>query len=401
MCNACTTAVHAPPRPSLELADIVRAHGKAYRAAHVLTSAQSAVLRDIERCRTAVLGGHVLVCQDCGHRGDPSYNSCRNRHCPKCQSAAAFKWVEARTERVLPTHYFHVVFTLPAELRGLAMRNRRLVFDLLFAAASATLLEFAKDPQRLGGRLGMTMVLHTWARDLSFHPHIHVIVTGGGLSPDGERWVALPENYLFPLEPLRALFRGKFLAGLSEAHAQGKLDLGEEPVDPQGFDRLRSKLYAMSWHLYAKRPFGGPEQVIKYLGRYTHRVGISNSRLETMSETGQVTFRTKNGDKVTLAAEVFLGRFLQHVLPERFVKIRHYGLLAPANVNTKLVAARALLEATAQVRSVSNIPSGPSDADTASPGVLPTKACPACGSQRLRREPIPKATTETQTRRPP
>ena len=245
--GTCTSLVRAPSvRPALELADIVREHGATYRKAHALTPEQSAVLGDIVRCRTALLGGHVDTCP-CGYRGEPAYNSCRNRHCPKCQGAAARKWVEARVERVLPTHYFHVVFTLPSELRELAMRNRRIVFNLLFSAASATLLELGEDPKRLGARLGITMVLHTWARDLAFHPHVHAIVTGGGLAGAGtesESWLALRDEYIFPVEVMAALFRGKFLAGLSKAHAKGDLDLGPEPIDPEGFDRLLTRLHA-------------------------------------------------------------------------------------------------------------------------------------------------------------
>ena len=377
--GARAVAPRAPARPTLELADIVRAHEADYRSTHAVTPEQSKVLRDIVRCRTPALGGHVEVCA-CGYKSDPSYNSCRNRHCPKCQSSAAYKWIEARTERVLPTHYFHVVFTLPAELRDLAMRNRRLVFNLIFSCASATLLELGEDPGRLGARLGVTMVLHTWARDLAFHPHVHAIVTGGGLALSGDtRWLPLRDEYFFPVEVMGALFRGKLLAALSAAHARNELDLGTEPVDPEGFERLHRRLYAKKWNVYAKRPFGGPEQVIKYLGRYTHRVGISNSRLVSMDERG-VTFRTKNGQTVTLDAAAFLERFLQHVLPGRFVKIRHYGLLAPAHVHGGLDVARALLAEKA----------GDSPTTTSSQDPMPAKLCPACGLPRLRPEPLPR-----------
>ncbi len=307
-------------------------------------------------------------------------------------------------ERLLPTHYFHVVFTLPAELRGVAMRNRRLVFDLIFAAASATLLDLGKDPKRLGARLGITMVLHTWARDLSFHPHVHAIVTGGGLSLDDARWASLRDEYIFPVEVMGALFRGKFLAGLAAAHARGKLDLGsqhgDEPVDPEAFDRLRKRLYAKSWHVYAKRPFGGPEQVIKYLGRYTHRVGISNARLAAMDDAGRVTFRTKNGAEVTLDAQVLVGRFLQHVLPDGFVKIRHYGILAPGNVGTRLVKASALLAAEAATGPVST---GAPLAEGHVVSVVEemANACPGCGALELRRTAIPNASPHALERGPP
>lgn len=384
--GACAVAPRAPTRPALELADIVRAHEADYRSTHAVTPEQSKVLHDLTQCRTPALGGHVEVCA-CGYRSDPSYNSCRNRHCPKCQSSAAYKWIEARTERVLPTHYFHVVFTLPAELRDLARRNRRLVYDLIFRCASATLLELGEDPKRLGARLGVTMVLHTWARDLAFHPHVHAIVTGGGLALDGDaRWLPLREDYLFPVKVMGALFRGKLLAALSAAHARNELDLGPEPVDPEGFERLHRRLYAKNWHVYAKRPFGGPEQVIKYLGCYTHRVGISNSRLVSMDERG-VIFRTKNGQTVTLAGTAFLERFLQHVLPRRFVKIRHYGLLAPARVHEDLEIARSLLAKKAG--------DSPTTA-TSSQDPLHAKVCPDCGLQGLRREPLPPPAMQPQ-----
>jgi hypothetical protein len=228
---------------------------------------------------TAELGGHLDACLECGYSA-PSYNSCRNRHCPKCQALAQGKWIEGRIERVLPIHYFHVVFTLPAELRALASHHRRKVFDLLFGAASGTLLDLGNDPKRLGAELGVTMVLHTWARDLSFHPHVHAIVTGGGLSSDGERWIRARGRYLFPIEVMGALFRGKLLAALDRAVAQGDIVMpGGDAADPEAWNLLRDRLHRARWNVYAKRPFGGAEQVIRYLGRYTHRVGISNHRL--------------------------------------------------------------------------------------------------------------------------
>lgn len=319
-------------KPALELADIVRAYGPAFVQSRVLRPEQRAALRDIERCRTAVLGGHLDVCTACGHE-QPSYNSCRNRHCPKCQALAQARWVDKRISRLLPVHYFHVVFTLPAELRAVVKRHRERCFDLLFAAASATLLELARDPKRLGAELGVTMVLHTWTRELSFHPHVHAIVTGGGLSDDDARWVPTRKGFLFPVRVMGALFRGKMLAALERAHAHGHLDLGN--VDLRA---LRSK----PWIVYAKRPFGGPEQVIRYLGRYTHRVGISNQRLVSMDERG-VTFRTKDGRVVTIPGDEMLARFVEHVLTPRFVKIRHYGLHASTHATTRLERARELL----------------------------------------------------------
>jgi hypothetical protein len=324
----------APPRTRaahLELADVVRAHGEAFAKSRVLRPEERGALRAIEQCRTAVLGGHLDVCTDCAYER-PSYNSCRNRHCPKCQALAQARWIDKRVERVLPTHYFHVVFTIPGELRAVARRSREAVFDLLFACASQTLLALGDDPERLGAELGITMVLHTWTRDLRFHPHVHAIVTGGGLSSDASRWVRSRRAFLFPVHVMGALFRGKMIAALERSHARGQIDLSA--VDVQA-------LYKARWVVYAKRPFGGPEQVIRYLGRYTHRVGISNSRLVSMRDQ-RVTFRTKTG-VATLSGEAFLARFLQHVLPPRFVKIRHYGLHSASHATTRLFEAKQLL----------------------------------------------------------
>jgi hypothetical protein len=249
-------------------------------------------------------------------------------------------------EYVLPTHYFHVVFTLPHELGVLTLRNRKTIFNLLFSAAARTLLELGQDEQRLGAQLGVTTVLHTWTRDLRFHPHVHCIVTGGGLAPQGDRWISSRQKYLFPVRVLSTLFRGKFLDGLACAYERGELDLGgacAELANPEAFARLKDTLYRKNWVVYAKRPFAGPEQVFKYLGQYTHRVGISNHRLVSFDERG-VCFRTKNGKQVTVAPAEFIRRFLLHVLPNGFVKIRHYGLLASSNVHTKLAEARRRLE---------------------------------------------------------
>lgn len=252
-------------------------------------------------------------------------------------------------ERVLPTRHFHVVFTIPQELKPLAFHNRAVFFKLLFDAASRTLLELGQDPKRLGGLLGITAVLHTWTRSLAFHPHLHCIVTGGGLSPDGTRWVPAPHSrgrYLFPVDVMKALFRGKLLAALSQAYERGEL---EWHADPASFARLRDQLYRKDWCVYCKSPFGGAAQVFNYLGRYTHRVGISNQRLISMDDRG-VTFFTKNGATDTLAPDEFIRRFLLHVLPPGFVKIRHFGLLAPGNVNTRLKIARGLLASVARLR---------------------------------------------------
>ena len=337
----------ASRRLALELADIVRAHGESFRRDHDLTPEQAAALRDIERCRTAALGGHLESCEACGY-SHPVYNSCRNRHCPKCQCLAAEKWIAEREARILPTRHFHVVFTLPAQLRALARYRPRLVFDLLFAASAETLQELARDENHLGAQLGITSVLHTWTRELGLHPHVHCIVSGGGLSVDGTHWIA-KKRFLFPVHVMGELFRGKMLDGLRRAHARGDFGGLRDFEDPEGFDRFMATLARKDgkkkrWIVYAKRAFREGEHVLRYLGRYTHRVGIANSRLVSLVD-GKVTFRTKDGKTITLAAEDFLARFVAHVLPRGFVKIRHYGLLAPGNVKTKLVAARALLVA--------------------------------------------------------
>jgi Putative transposase/Transposase zinc-binding domain len=410
--------VRRPVRPALELADIVRAHGEAYRLSHALTPEQHAVLRATAQCRTAALGGHLDVCSSCGFSSEPSYNSCLNRHCPKCQAVASAIWVAGRMKRVLPTHYFHVVFTLPAGLRPLAASNRRAVFDLLFASASATLLELGRDPKRLGAELGFTMVLHTWARDLTFHPHVHGIVTGGGLSADGTKWVAARPKFLFPVHVMGDLFRGKFLAGLKTAHAKGKLTLPASMADdPEAFDQLVDRLFRppppsptprrrgqrrrrrAGWVVYCKRPFGGPEQVLRYLGRYTHRVGISNHRLVGMDEQG-VTFRTKDGKTTTLLPQPFLERFLQHVLPPGYTKIRHYGLMAAANATTKLEIARLRLSPSALAPALpANDSAQAGDAQAPAPFEailleltgIDARVCPACGLRTLRPQPLPEA----------
>jgi hypothetical protein len=299
----------------------------------VLTPDQQKVMRAVEACRTEVLGGHLDACDHCGY-SQPSYNSCRDRHCPKCQSLKQAKWIEERLDRLLPIHYFHVVFTLPSALRQVCRRNQRELYKLLFEAATKTLLTLGDDPKRLGAQLGITGVLHTWTRELEFHPHLHCIVTGGGLSPDGSRWIPARRKYLFPIRVLSRLFRGIFLDALKRA-----FEAGEIRLDGNDLKRLVDPLYQTEWVVYAKRPFGGPEQVFKYLGRYTHRVGISNQRLVSMDERG-VCFATKSGRTITLAPEEFIRRFLLHVLPPGFVKVRHYGLWASGNVPTRLATAR-------------------------------------------------------------
>lgn len=284
-------------------------------------------------------------CKQCGHE-TPSYNSCSDRHCPKCQALRQAKWIAGRKERILPSNYFHLVFTLPAELRSVAMCNRKVIFDMLFAASAETLLELGRDEKHLGVLLGITSVLHTWTRELEFHPHIHCVVTGGGLDVDGDRWLNTKPDFLFPVKVLSKLFRGKFLSALSQSQAEGILEFQggcAHLKKAKRFKKLLGTLYSKDWVVYAKPPFGGPEVVFDYLGRYTHRVAISNQRLISMDEQG-VTFATKDGKKATLAPTEFIRRFLMHVLPGRYTKIRHFGLLAPSNVNTKLASAREILE---------------------------------------------------------
>ncbi len=393
-------ACHSTKRPVVELADIVRVHAAALGQSYALSPHQHAVLRAIALCRTAALGGHLDVCPQCGW-SQPAYNSCRNRHCPKCQNLAQARWTEARVEQTLPTHHFHVVFTLPAELRPLAQRNPKLVYNMLFACASQTLLELGRDPEQLGAQLGITMVLHTWCRKLNLHPHVHCIVTGGGLSGDEQRWIPTKPDFLFPVEVMGALFRGKFLAALGSANDSGKLTLGpkDEPQDPEAFDRLVDRLYHKPWVVYCKRPMAGAEQVVRYLGRYTHRVAISNARLVAMDERG-VTFRTKNGKAVVLEPVEFLRRFLLHVLPSGFTKIRHYGLMASGKAKLKREVARTLLTQSAPETFPDGLaqtrPLTPKREDWSSLACRLTgndpRLCPSCRSAMLVRSPLPDPT---------
>jgi len=313
-------------RPRFDIADIVRRHRPELQAEGTLTLAQRRVLSAIALCRTAALGGHVDVCGACGYE-HPAYNSCRNRHCPKCQALRQERWISARSERLLPVRHFHAVFTLPSELRRLARYAPREVFGALFEAASQTLLELGDT--HLGARLGITMVLHTWTRDLRFHPHVHALVTAGGLTAGGSAWRATGRKFLFPVKVMGALLRGKMMAALRELHARGRFAGFDDFDDPEAFDHLMRKLAWHDWVVYAKKPFKRVDHVLQYLGRYTHRVGIANSRILDV-KSDAVTFRTKHGQSVTLAPVEFLRRFVQHVLPDGFHKIRHYGLYAGA-----------------------------------------------------------------------
>jgi Putative transposase/Transposase zinc-binding domain len=384
-------------RPPLEVAQIFRHHGPAYRQNHGLTPGQRQAMRDIEQCRTASLGGHVDVCsQGCGYSAI-SYNSCRNRHCPKCQSLKQAKWLTERRERLLPTHYFHLVVTLPHDLQGLTRCNPELVYNLLFEAASRALLQLARDYERLQAQIGFTAVLHTWDQDLNFHPHLHLVVTGGGLSLDGDRWIAARNSFLLPVKALSKIIRGKFLEVLERLFGQGRLR-GKIPCleDPVQFQRFLRKLRRKKWVVYAKGAFGGSSKAYQYLSRYTHRVAIANHRLVSLAE-GKVSFRARDNSRpghqrlVTITAPEFIRRFLWHVLPPRFVKIRHYGLMAPANARTKLEKARALLSL--QAPEATAAPPGleldtPSETNTwqdmlrALTGVDLT-LCPNCGQGRI------------------
>ena len=346
---------------ALEVADIFRTHGPAWRQAQRshLSLGQLKVMTAIEQCRSAALGGHVLRCEDC-QRQQVAYNSCRNRHCPKCQASAARRWLDARQADLLPVDYFHVVFTLPAPISEIAYWNKAVVYGLLFEVAAQTLRTIAADPRHLGAQIGATLVLHTWGSALTHHPHVHGIVPGGGLSLDGERWVACRPGFFLPVRVLSRLFRRLFLEALEQEHRAGTLQFFSQHAalaDPKVFTRWLAPLRRCEWVVYAKKPFAGPQAVLAYLSRYTHRVAISNSRLVAHDERG-VTFRWKDyRDKdrgqgrtrhktMTLSPEEFMRRFLLHVLPGGFHRIRHYGLLANSNRRDNLALARQLLQVT-------------------------------------------------------
>jgi hypothetical protein len=377
---------------ALEVADILRAHGPAWRLAQRtrLSLGQLKVMSAIEQCRTAALGGHVLRCEGCGH-DQTAYNSCRNRHCPKCQASAARRWLEARQADLLPVDYYHVVFTLPAPISDIAYYNKAVIYGLLFEVAAEVLGTIAADARHLGAQVGVTLVLHTWGSALTHHPHVHGIVPGGGLSPDGQRWVACKPGFFLPVRVLSRLFRGRFLEELQKAHRAGQLQFfGEyaDLADPKSFASWLAPLRQCEWVVYAKRPFAGPQAVLAYLSRYTHRVAISNSRLVAMDERG-VSFRWKDyRDKgrtrhktMTLSAEEFMRRFLLHVLPGGFHRIRHFGLLANASRRENLAKARALL---GDGVSLIQVPS--TDAQAPTKPAEPARAtfvCKHCGAAML------------------
>ena len=373
---------------ALEVADIFRTHGPAWRKAQRghLSLGQLKVMSAIEQCRSAALGGHVLRCEGCG-QDQIAYNSCRNRHCPKCQASAAQRWLDARQADLLPVDYYHVVFTLPAPISAIAYYNKAAIYALLFDVAAETLVTIAADPKHLGASIGATLVLHTWGSALTHHPHVHGIVPGGGLSPDGERWVACKPGFFLSVRVLSRLFRRRFLEELEHLHRAGRLQFFGEfaaLANAHAFADWLAPLRKCEWVVYAKRPFAGPEAVLAYLSRYTHRVAISNSRLVAMDERG-VTFRWKDyrakgrtrRKTMTLDADEFMRRFLLHVLPSGFHRIRHYGLLANGNRKASLAQVRQLL---LQAPDKAMETSG---GDAESESAQPTFFCPHCGAPMI------------------
>jgi hypothetical protein len=352
MCTVAAPAADERRASRLELADIVRAHGDAYRQTHRLAGVQDRALRAIATCRTAALGGHIDTCDQCGATRS-AYNSCRNRHCPKCQYTAQTVWLAARQAELLPIPYFHVVFTLPHAVNALAQGNPRVLYTALFRAAADTLLAFGRDPKHLGGTLGITAILHTWGQNLSQHLHLHCVVTGGALAPDGAQWIPAQDGFLFPVRALSTVFRAKYLDALRHAFDHQRLTFAAGTADlapPARFARWLADLRAVPWVVYAKRPFGGPAQVLQYLGRYTHRVAISNARLIDLQD-GMVRFRWRDyadhdrSKVMALSATEWLRRFLLHIVPRGFVRIRYFGLLANRRRRATLARCRVVLAA--------------------------------------------------------
>jgi hypothetical protein len=375
------------PRPSLEIADIFRGHGAAWRRANAgrVSLGQLKVMSAIESCRTASLGGHVARCEDCAYT-TIAYNSCRNRHCPKCQGAAAKQWLAAREADLLPVPYYHVVFTLPAAIADIAYQNKAVIYDLLFKASAEALITIAADPKHLGARVGVTSVLHTWGSAMTHHPHAHMIVPGGGISLDGKRWVACRPRFFLPVRVLSRLFRRLFLERLLAAHHRLKFFGDHQALaNPQAFATYLAPLRRAEWVVYAKRPFGGPQAVLAYLSRYTHRVAIANSRLIASDHT-RVTFRWKDyradgRDRqklMTLATGEFIRRFLIHVLPQGFHRIRHYGLFASGARADNIAQARRLLDVPAEQPAASD-----TNCAEANEPKLTTHPCPCCGGRMV------------------
>ena len=386
---------HERPRPPLEVADIFRAEAPTFWPARGerLSAQQKRVFSDIQACRTAVMGGHVRSCGECQHR-EIAYNSCRNRHCPKCQAMARAEWLTERQTELLPIPYFHIVFTLPAEIADLALQNKRRLYGMLFQAASETLREVAANPRHLGAKIGLLAVLHTWGQNLLHHPHLHCVVSGGGLSPDESRWIASRDYYFLPVKVLSRVFRNKFCQLLGTAYRRGELDFYGKlaPLaEPPNFRRLLKSAATREWVVYAKPPFREPSCVLKYLARYTHRVAISNHRLLAYRH-GQVTFRYKDYARqgvqrtMTLAAEEFIRRFLLHVLPDGFMRIRHYGFLANRHRRQKLATCRRLLGCQpAETPPGESAPANPPDEPAAAPETDREcdLRCPVCQQGRM------------------
>jgi Putative transposase/Transposase zinc-binding domain len=378
-------------RPALEVADIFRDHGPAWRSANArhVSLEQLKVMSAIENCRTAALGGHVLGCEKCSH-AHIAYNSCRNRHCPKCQGAAAREWLAEREAELLPAPYFHGVFSLPARIADIAYQNKAVIYDLLFKASSETMLTIAADPKHLGARIGILSVLHTWGSALTHHPHVHMIVPGGGFALDRKHWAACRPSFFLPVRVLSRLFRRLFLQQLAAAHAAGKLQFfgHHAPLsDARAFAAYLAPLRGTEWVVYSKRPFGGPKEVLRYLARYTHRVAISNRRLIACDDNG-VTFKWKDyrieGPErykvMTLAAHEFIRRFLMHVLPAGFHRIRYYGLLASGKRAENVARARELL--TPPILPVDAIKAA-SVSTNANEPQAPKHPCPCCGGNMI------------------
>jgi rubredoxin len=389
-------------RPPLEVADLICAAGDAFleRNRHWLRWKHIKVLLAIRRCRTAALGGHLDECTRCGYRATISYNSCRNRHCPKCQTAARERWIAARRRELLPTRYLHVVFTLPHRLAPLVLQNKKVLYGLLFRTSAETLLEVARNPRHLGAEIGFFSVLHTWSQKLSIHPHVHCVVPAGGLSLDHTRWVRSRDNYFLPKGVLREIFRGKFVDALEQAFQNGQLRFEGDLkllAQPKIFAAWLRPLFRQDWVVYLKRPFGGPEYVLHYLGRYTHRVAISNHRLVSLTD-GQVTFRWRdsahhNEQKLLpLSLDEFLCRFLLHILPKGFVRIRNFGFLANRKRATLLPLCFQLLKSAQQPRAEQQHASSTEDC----PDLW---RCPKCGGPMKVIERLTAA--EIQLRSPP
>jgi hypothetical protein len=391
------------PKHALEIADIFRAYGPVWRRANAghINLSQLKVMSSIEACRTEALGGHVAACTKCNHQ-HIAYNSCKNCHCPKCQGPAARDWMAARSEDLLPVEYFHLVFTLPAEIARIAYWNKRAIYGLLFRGSAKTVTTIADDPKRMGARVGMTSVLHTWGSALTHHPHVHMIVPGGGLSKDGNRWVACKPGFFLHVRVLSRLFRRLFIEGLLALHCEGELNFFGDLAglsEPQAFAAYLAPLRKIEWVVYAKPPFGGPEAVLAYLSLYTHRVAISNSRIVSVDATTVAfrwkDYRIKNGERqkvMRLATGEFIRRFLIHVLPDGFHRIRHYGLLASATRKANIAKVRALLRAEVVVNE---------DPPTAEIILLTLREpCPDCGGQMRIIETFRRG-QKPQTRAPP